>query len=110
MHLPRYQLLTSDNRQQFRFYSVGLRGTILKLIEFTYIDSLDFWNLGFGDFDVETGRIDDQVVSDNGDGRKVLATVAYALRQFLSTYPDATVFFAGSTVQRTRVYGWALRG
>lgn len=36
---------------------------------------MEFWNLGFGDLDEKTGNISDSVVSDNGDGRKVLATV-----------------------------------
>ncbi len=81
---------------------------ISKRIEFTYIEALSFWNLGFGDYNPQTNHIDDTIVSDNGDGRKVLATVANALLQFLPFRPEATVFFAGSTDQRTRVYGWAI--
>lgn len=67
-----------------------------------------FWNLGFGDYNSVTDTIDDQAVSDNGDGRKVLATVVFTMSEFWSIHPDSTVFFCGSTDQRTRVYGWAI--
>jgi hypothetical protein len=48
------------------------------------------------------------VVSDNGDGRKVLATVSFTLTEFFSVYPDDVVFFTGSSNLRTRVYGRAI--
>jgi hypothetical protein len=108
MKLPRYELQATTDRLQFEFVSIGRKGAIIKRIEFTYVDELAFWNLGFGDYNPITNRIDDQAVSDNGDGRKVLATVAFAVSQFLGKQPDATVFFTGSTDQRTRVYGWAV--
>lgn len=108
MQLPCYELQTTTNRLQFEFVSIGPKGSIVKRIEFTYIELLSFWNLGFGDYNPATNRIDDQIVLGNGDGRKVLATVAFAVQQFLTTRPDATVFFTGSTDQRTRVYSWAI--
>ena len=108
MQLPCYELQTTIDRLQFEFVSIGPKGPIIKRIEFTYVETLLFWNLGFGDYNPLTNRIDDQIVSDNGDGRKVLATVAFAVQQFLTLRPDATVFFTGSTDQRTRVYSWAI--
>lgn len=108
MNQPHYEVRAASDRLQFEFISEGPRGRIVKRIEYTYIESLDFWNLGFGDYNPDTDQIDDQMVSDNGDGRKVLATVAFSIQEFMIPRPDATVFFTGSTDQRTQVYGWAL--
>lgn len=108
MNQPHYNIRATSDRLQFEFVSEGPKGLIIKRIEYTYIQSLDFWNLGFGDYGPTTQQIDDQTVSDNGDGRKVLATVVASLQEFITMYPDATVFFTGSTVQRTKVYGWAV--
>lgn len=108
MNQPHYELHATSNRLQFEFISEGVKGFILKRIEYTCIESLDFWNLGFGDYNPNTQQIDDQTISDNGDGRKVLATVVFSLQEFMTMHPYATVFFTGSTDQRTKVYGWAI--
>lgn len=108
MNQLRYELQASSDRLQFEFVSEGPKGRIIKRIEFSYIDDLDFWNLGFGDYNPVKDQVDDQTVSDNGDGRKVLATVAFSLQEFMAIWPNATVFFTGSTDQRTQVYGWAI--
>lgn len=108
MNQPHYKLVATSDRLQFEFVSEGPKGQIVKRIEYTYIDSLDFWNLGFGDYNPITRQINDHTVSNNGDGRKVLATVALSIREFMTLRPDATIFFTGSTEQRTQVYGWAI--
>lgn len=108
MNHPRYQVLGSYDRLQFEFVSEGLKGRIIKRIEYTYMPEYGFWNLGFGDYNAYSETIDDQVVSDNGDGRKVLATVVFTMNEFFSINPDSSVFFSGSTDQRTRIYGWAI--
>ncbi len=46
-------------------------------------------NLGFGDKDLQTGEVDDTVISDNGDSQKVLATVAATVYAFTDKYPEA---------------------
>jgi hypothetical protein len=63
-----------------------------------------YYNLGFGDYNEETQEIDDEVVTNNGDGLKVLATVVSTLYAFTGKYPDAKVFATGSTEARTRLY------
>lgn len=108
MNQPRYPVQGSHDRLQFEFISEGTKGQIAKRVEYTYVPEYGFWNLGFGDYNPATGNIDDQIVSDNGDGRKVLATVVFTLNEFLALNPHSTVFFSGSTDQRTRVYGWAI--
>lgn len=53
---------------------------------------------------METGDIDDHVVSNNGDSEKVLATVVASVYAFANEHPDAWVYATGSTKARTRLY------
>jgi hypothetical protein len=52
----------------------------------------------------ETLEIDDKITSNNGDAKKVLATVVLTLYAFTGKYPDLFVFATGSTDSRTRLY------
>ena len=62
------------------------------------------YNLAFGDKDIETGEIDDKVISNNGDSEKVLTTVVATVYAFFDKYPDAWIYATGSTKARTRLY------
>ena len=62
------------------------------------------WNLGFGDFDLLTGEVRDSVISNNGDGKKVMATVVKTLIDFFAKRPQETVIFTGSDDRRTSIY------
>lgn len=103
MHLLRYQLAASEGHQHFEFISEGSKGRIVKQVTFEFIgDSI--YNLAFGDVDTATQKIDDLVVSDNGDSEKVLATVVGAVYSFLAVHPDSWIYATGSTDSRTRLY------
>ena len=104
MNKPTYAITVSASQPRYEFISVGPKGNIRKVIEYTYLDDLAVWNLGFGDLDSQTGKISDDVVSDNGDGRKVITTVALTLLTFLEEHPDETVIFTGSDTRRTLLY------
>jgi len=108
MNLPHYPLLATPDRLQFEFTSEGPKGEIVKRIEYSHLADLGVWNLGFGDYDPDSDMVSDQTISDNGDGRKVLATVVRSLEEFLTVRPDAIVFFTGSTDRRTQVYSWVI--
>ena len=82
MNLPKYQLRAENSLILFEFTSIGNKGSIIKLIKFSETHLKDFYNLGFGDKNSETGDIDDLVVSNNGDSEKVLATVVSAVYAF----------------------------
>ncbi len=60
-------------------------------------------NYTFGD-ELQDGTLSDSVRSNNGDGDKVLMTVAMSVLRFFGTYPDAMIVFKGSTDSRTRKY------
>ena len=75
-----------------------------KIVIYSPLPSLPgFYNLGFGDLSGE-GELSDEVVTNNGDMSKVLATVVSTLFVFLEVNPTATVFFKGSTPFRTKLY------
>jgi hypothetical protein len=99
-----YQVDTSPDFETFEFTSVGLRGSITKVVRYTEINVKGFYNLGFGDKDPITSYLSDLTVTNNGDSQKVLATVAATLYAFMDNHPGATVIATGSTQARTRLY------
>lgn len=54
--------------------------------------------------DGETGKIDDKVISNNGDSEIVLATVVSAVYAFTEKNTDAWIYATGSTKSRTGLY------
>lgn len=88
----------------FEFVSDGSKGEISKLIEYTETNLKGFYNLAFGDKDETTGRINDHIVTNNGDTEKVLANVVGSVFAFTNKYPEAWVYATGSTKSRTRLY------
>lgn len=63
----------------------------------------NLYNLAFGDLNLITGQLDDKVIIDNGDSKKVLASVVAAVYAFTGSYPDTWVYATGSTDTRTRL-------
>jgi len=104
MLLPRYELKSDESLTVFEFVSVGRKGEIPKIVQYSETNLKDFYNLGFGDKDLQTGEVDDTVISDNGDSQKVLATVTATPYAFTDKYPEAWIYATGSTKSRTRLY------
>ena len=105
MSFERYTLATSKDGLSFDFYSNGPNGLIKKVISFRKLEGdHEIYNLGYGDYDKATGRIDDLSVSNNRDRDKKLATVAISVGYFFVNYPNAQVAFRGSSPARTRLY------
>jgi hypothetical protein len=88
--------------RRYVFTSVG-RTEIKKIVEFVPLRAKNVVNLGFGDL-LPDGSFDDEANSNNRDMIKVLATVVYILKHYTSQHPEITVFFTGSTKDRTRLY------
>ena len=104
MKLPRYELKAESSLEVFEFLSEGPKGNIQKLIKLSETALKDFYNLAFGDKDLLTGDINDQIVSNNGDSEKVLATVVSAVYAFTDREKNAWIYATGSTQVRTRLY------
>ncbi|MFN3783831.1 MAG: DUF6934 family protein [Spirosomataceae bacterium] len=104
MKLDKYELKSGEQLEVFEFVSVGPKGKIPKIVQYTSTNYKDLYNLGFGDKNIETGEIDDIVISNNGDSEKVLATVVATLYAFIDKHKEAMVYATGSTKSRTRLY------
>jgi hypothetical protein len=104
MHLDRYQFKTVEDLTFFEFISVGPKGRIVKIIQFTPTETEGIYNLALGDMDLSTQTIDYLAVSNNQDSEKVFATVVLALYGFTNLYKDAWIFAEGNTKARTRLY------
>ena len=103
MNKPVYPVRFSKTKKTYTFTSVGENGVIQKIVAFTEFQA-NVYNLGFGDFDKTTQEVDDEVVTNNGDMEKVLATVFFIIQQFFIEKPAAWVYIEGSTPSRTRLY------
>lgn len=108
MNADRYKLIADEEEISFEFTSVGRKGEIKKIIQYERALSEEYYNLGFGDWDEVNGKIDDEVVSNNGDSMRILATVVSTLDIFFLWHPNASVFATGSTEVRTRLYRIAI--
>ena len=104
MIFDRYELKAGRNLTTFEFLSEGTKGQIQKVIQFEPMNLENLYNLAFGDRNLETGNVDDKVISDNGDIEKVLATVVSAVYAFADKHSDVWVYATGSTSSRTRLY------
>lgn len=110
MKLDHYHLRANESFLEFEFDSKGPKGVIKKIVLFTPKNSkgITYFNLGFGDFNPNTGEVDDLVISDNKDSKKILATIAATVVEFLDQFPDLKVYAEGSTKSRTRLYQMAI--
>jgi hypothetical protein len=108
MNYPKYDAVTTKpDFTGFSFVSNGDKGQFPIGVQFTLFVEPSLYNLGFGLLD-ENGQIDDSIVLNNGDRSKILATVAGLVQIFLKQHPSVSVFFAGSTPARTRLYRRAI--
>lgn len=93
---------------EFIFESNNQHGTnrVIKMASYVPIMRYGkvYYNLEFGDLNSRTRRIDDLVVTDNGDMRKVLKTVASTLEIFFEDFPDKQVHLDGSNQVRRAYY------
>ena len=104
MNYPRYEYATEDELNIFEFESIGTKGKVTKIIQYTEMSIKGYFNLGFGDLDLNTKEVNDEIVTNNGDGQKVLATVVSTVYAFTAKNPEAYVYATGSNEARTRLY------
>ena len=104
MQIEKYKTETDHTNLEYTFLSIG-RSVIKKKIVYEKFEEPEYiglpsntlvYNLGFGDFDEQTGGIDDKIASNNGDMDKILATVAETAFNFWGSYPNALLYFRGS--------------
>ncbi|MDO9256193.1 MAG: hypothetical protein Q7U54_11820 [Bacteroidales bacterium] len=54
MKLDKYELKSGEQLEVFEFVSIGTKGRIIKIIQYTPTNYKDLYNLGFGDKNAET--------------------------------------------------------
>ncbi len=80
MNSPKYIYKSEDQLRIYEFISEGPKGIIKKMVAYTFTGTENIYNLGFGDYNEETKRIDDKSITNNNDSLKVLAQ---SLQQFM---------------------------
>src|SRR5690606_15514411 len=108
MKYPKYDYVAESQLMHFGFTSIGPKGEIKKIVEYSETSLTNVFNLAFGDYDENVGSINDKIVTNNGDSEKVLATVASTVYAFTGRYPDSWLYATGSTRVRTRLYRMGL--
>jgi hypothetical protein len=106
MDQPKYEFKRTSELH-FDFISVGKKGEIHKRVSFIEMQ-YGFFNMGLGDVDSQTGEVDYNTVTDNGDRNTVLATVSEIIEAFFEIYPSHTIYFKGTSNSRTRLYQMAI--
>jgi hypothetical protein len=105
MNLPRYQVVADPTFHSYQFISVGPKGKIVKVIQFSKIeDDPLVYNLALMDVDPLSGMLQDKVISDNKDRDKILATVGHAVLDFCSRQLGAIILAEGNTLAKRRLY------
>ena len=83
---------------RYLFISHG-ETNIIKAVQYVYV--FDYkgkrvYNLGFGDYDLQTDTISDDLTSNNGDTYRVFYTVLSTIPHFFSTFKNAMMLVRGS--------------
>jgi hypothetical protein len=107
MKYPTYETIVAERYGHFDFTSIGRKGKVKKRIIFRQTSDKELVLLALVDVRKD-GTFDDQVVTDNGDRDKILATVAKAILFYTDKFPDKWIAFEGSTDARTRLYRVAI--
>lgn len=80
----------------YEFLSEGPNGIIRKVIQYQQLSvNGNVYNLGFGDFDEQSGQVSDLSVSNNLDTQKILATVAKTVLDFMEQHPRQLLWQRG---------------
>jgi len=105
MNREKYEIKASSSFLRYEFDSIGKYGIIRKGIAFELINEREnIYNLAFGDIDQVTKYINDDVISNNGDLPKVMATIIEAIFDFTNHFSDSFVFFKGLDKRRHYFY------
>jgi hypothetical protein len=104
MELNAYEVSNKEENRLFEFISTGPKGRIIKVVKYSETEMLNLYNLSLSDKDPITGHTDNEIVSNNGDTKKVLATVAATIRTFADKHPGVWIQIFAAEEVRARLY------
>lgn len=93
-----FNVTKSETNLLFIFISKG-NTDIVKAVQYQYINELggkEVYNLGFGNYDIETDTMTDDTTDNNGDVYKVFNTVLSSIPIFFEHNKNAVLFVQGS--------------
>jgi hypothetical protein len=105
MNQEQYEIRSADDLSVFGFTSTGRNGDIIKLVQFRQIQtdvSANRYNLGLGDW--VDDHVDGETITNNGDIKKVMATIGRIVLFYTTKFPEREIFASGSTRHRSRLY------
>ena len=94
---------SKDSQMVFEFKSEGTKGSIHKLIRFSESSISGIFYFEFGDKIEGADEIDITSVSNNGDRKKIYATLRSSIYAFTEKNMEAWVFLTGNTKAKTRL-------
>ena len=106
MEWERYDIEEGRDGLSYEFCSEGPKGWIRKTVKFQHRPEVgpNVYNLVLSDFEERTDLADDSAVSNNGDYKKVLLSVAEIAEKFLNLHPRAIISIRGLTASRSRLF------
>ncbi len=111
MNLEKYEFsenqTSNTNQIIYYFESVGTKGTIKKGVYFQPKNHFEY-NLALGDVDMKTEAPNFETYSNNGDLKKVIATVFGIIMDFFKNNPQKVLHFAGNEARKTKFYHWVI--
>lgn len=90
--------IASQGILRYYFVSKGKKD-IVKAVQYQYVKHFNdcpLFNLGFGDYNLETGTVSDEEVSNNDDQYKVLHTVLNTVPGLFYAYGNGILMVQGS--------------
>ncbi len=108
MKLPHYHFSSNSDCTEFYFESIGNQGKIEKVVRFEFFNKV-LVNLAFGDKFDGSEDFDDAVVSNNGDLKKVLATVAQIAFVFSDKNPNLSIAIIPVDEKRRNLYNYVFK-
>ncbi len=103
-----YDYISEEGGHTYRFTSIGPKGEIQKIVSVSPAVG-NAWYFAFGDAIGDGDDFDDEVISNNGDMRKVLQTLANIIYDFLAENPDFKVVAHPVDGKRKTLYNWVIQ-
>jgi len=105
MELSKYEV-SLWQEDAYWFVSKGKKGGIYKGVLFQALPEPNRYNLAMGDINLQTTEMEFDELSENGDVRKIFATVASVVMEYTAIYPEREIFVSGNTDDKKRSYSF----
>lgn len=107
MRLSKYEISLLQ-KDVYWFVSTGKQGDVYKGVLFQPLPDYNRFNLAMGDINLQSGQIEFEELTGNGDARKVFATIAEIVNEYTAIYPEREIFVSGNTDDKKRSYSFMI--